>query len=134
MNALSLKVISDWRSAFGWSLFYVGAAIVAYLVLDGWTTRAFGFLSLSVPLTIAVSPSAAKIRRSEATYVAKSIREFLDGSGLPWDWEVFASVRLTCVEARTIRQRASAFRLPLGPDARMSLEELAENAERLAQA
>lgn len=72
-------------------------------------------------------------QRNNAAYVATTIREFLAGRGGEWDWDEFTSCSLRDPQLDSIRQRARAVELPVGDDERLSLEGLAEEAERLAQ-
>ncbi len=70
----------------------------------------------------------------DASKVAESIRSFLEGTGGDWDWDDFTSCSLRDWKLDNIRKRAGAVELPVGPEERAALEQLAEEAERLARA
>lgn len=69
----------------------------------------------------------------EALSVAKTIRDFLDGSGGEWDWDDFISCPLRNAALERIRSKAAAVELPGGEDARLALDALAEEAEQLSR-
>jgi len=72
-------------------------------------------------------------RQSDATYVAQTIRAFLQGTGGAHDWDAFTSCSLRDPQLDRIRMLAGAVDLPVGREERANLEVLAEQAERLAQ-
>lgn len=64
--------------------------------------------------------------------VATRLRDFLTGTGGPWDWDDFTSIPLADARLDDIRLRACAVALPLEADGRATLERLLAEAERLA--
>jgi hypothetical protein len=74
-----------------------------------------------------------KQQREEAAFAAQTIRDFLEGAGETWDWDDFTSCSLRDPQLNSIRKRAGAVDLPVGPEERATLEALAEEAERFAK-
>ena len=74
-----------------------------------------------------------KQQRDEAAYAVQTIRDFLDGAGGVWDWDDFTSCSLRDPQLNSIRKRAGAVDLPVGPEERATLEALAIEAERLSE-
>jgi hypothetical protein len=74
-----------------------------------------------------------KRQREDAAYAVQAMRAFIDGGGGPWDWDDFTSCPLSDPKLDSIRKRALALDLPLGPDERATLQRLAEEAEQLAR-
>ena len=74
-----------------------------------------------------------KTQSLSAAEVARSLREFLDGSGGDYDWDDFISVPLTDPELEQIRLEAESVALPLQVAGRVRLEDLLERAEALAR-
>jgi hypothetical protein len=66
----------------------------------------------------------------DATYVAQTIRAFLDGSGGEYDWDHFTSCSLRDPHLDDIRRRAGRVEPPCGPEETAQLEALATEAER----
>ena len=73
-----------------------------------------------------------KQQRDEAAYAVQTIRDFLGGAGGAWDWDDFTSCSLRDPQLDSIRKRAGAVDLPVGPEERAMLQALANEAERLA--
>lgn len=69
--------------------------------------------------------------QSGAAYVAKSIRDFLEGSGGEWDWDDFTSCPMADPRLDSIRRRAAAVELPVQPEGIATLQQLAVEAEEL---
>jgi hypothetical protein len=72
-------------------------------------------------------------QRQDAAYADQTIRAFLDGAGGAHDWDAFTSCSLRDPQVDTIRKRAGAVDLPVGPEERATLEVLADEAARLAK-
>jgi hypothetical protein len=70
---------------------------------------------------------------SGATYVAKTIRDFIGGCAEEWDWDDFTSCPLSDERLDSIRRRAAAVELPCEPEDLLTLEGLAVEAEELAR-
>ena len=48
--------------------------------------------------------------------VAKAIEDFLEGTGQPWDWDDFTSVRISDSSLESIRQRCAQLDLEFPPE------------------
>ena len=70
--------------------------------------------------------------RKDARKVAETIRAFIEGTGREWDWDDFTSCSLRDPQLESIRKQAGAVQLPVGDEEQAALEQLAEEAERLA--
>lgn len=72
-------------------------------------------------------------QRYDASYVVRTIRAFVDGSGGDRDWDDFTSCPLREPQLDDIRRRASNVDLPCGRAEIAQLEALAVEAEQLAR-
>ena len=72
-------------------------------------------------------------RQQDAAYISRTIRAFLNGSGGGWDWDDFTSCSIRDPDLDSIRERAAAVELPGGDQERVILEDLAKEADRLAE-
>jgi hypothetical protein len=75
-----------------------------------------------------------KGRKQEATYAARTIRSFLEGSCGDRDWDDFTSCSLSDPEVEGIRRSALAVDLPVDDEGQSKLLALADEAGRLATA
>ena len=66
-----------------------------------------------------------------ATDVAKSLRDYIEGTGAAWDWDDFTSVPIANSQLDDIRRRASAVTSPLTEESVIVLRELLIEAEGL---
>lgn len=69
----------------------------------------------------------------DASYVVKTIKAFLDGTGGDRDWDHFTSCSLRDPRLDDIRRRALNVYLPCGREEIAELEALAFEAEQLAR-
>lgn len=72
-------------------------------------------------------------QQQEATYAARVICTFLDGSCGDHDWDDFTSCSLLDHEVDRIRRSALAIDLPVDNEGQLMLLTLAGHADRLAQ-
>ena len=73
-----------------------------------------------------------KSQQEKAAYAARVIRNFLDETLGPYDWDDFTSCSLGDPEVDSIRLRASVVDLPVDADGQRELLELADESDRLA--
>lgn len=67
-------------------------------------------------------------------YVARHIRDFIDGASGEWDWDDFSSIPLADPRLEAIRAAACDVSLPCGDEELAELEALFEEAQSLARA
>jgi hypothetical protein len=72
-----------------------------------------------------------KARQQEASYAARTIREFLNGSGGDWDWDGFTSCSLRDPTLEGIRRRALGVDLPVDAEGEATLRALQAEAEEV---
>ena len=72
--------------------------------------------------------------RQQASYAAKSIRGFLDGSADPCAWDDFTSCSFSDPAIDSIRLRAATVDLPVSTSDRLLLAALAGEAEAIVSA
>ena len=73
-----------------------------------------------------------KGRQQEASYAARTIRTFLNGSCGDYDWDVFTSCSLRDTEVDRIRRHARDVDLPVDEEGEALLLSLADEADLLA--
>ena len=82
-------------------------------------------------LKVAVMPFERPSRRS-ADEVLRYLRDFLDGTGGPWDWDDFISIPIADPRLEDLRERAAALDLPMTDADTAPLKALVAEAEALA--
>jgi len=63
--------------------------------------------------------------------VARYLRDFLHGTGGPWDWDDFTSIPIADPRLEDLRQRAIALDLPMADDETAPLKALIAEAEMI---
>lgn len=64
--------------------------------------------------------------------VVQYLRDFLNGTGDPWDWDDFVSIPIADPRLEDIRRRAARLDLPIADDETGPLKELLMEAEAIA--
>lgn len=82
-------------------------------------------------LKIVLLPFERPMQRSPDE-VARYLRDFLNGTGGPWDWEDFISIPIADPRLEDLRQRASELDLPMTDDETAPLRVLVTEAEMIA--
>lgn len=72
-------------------------------------------------------------RQQDAAHISQIIKAFLDGSGGDWDWDDFTSCPISDPHLDSIRGRAAPVERPGGDQERAILEDLAKEADHLAE-
>lgn len=109
-----------------------------------WPLKAAAFVLLLpillafIVLKIVVIPFERPSRRSPDE-VLRYLRDFLNGTGGPWDWDDFISIPIADPRLEDLRERAAALDLPMtdadsGPLKALVAEAEASAAEALAAA
>lgn len=102
-----------------------------------WPIKVMMFVLLTpvilffIVLKIVLLPFERPIQRSPDE-VARYLRDFLNGTGGPWDWDDFISVPIADPRLEDLRQRASVLDLPMTDDETAPLKALVAEAEMIA--
>ena len=109
------------------------------LINDGspWLLKAATFILLLpflfafLVFKIIVKPFERPLVRS-ADEVLRYLRDFLDGTGGPWDWDGFISIPIADPHLEDLRARAAALDLPVSDSEIAPLKALVAEAEAIA--
>lgn len=86
-----------------------------------------------IVLTLLLKPFERPIKRSPEE-VARSLQDFLNGTGGPWDWDDFISIPIADPRLEDLRCRAASLDLPMADDDSAPLRALIAEAEIIAGA
>ncbi len=103
-----------------------------------WPVKVIMFVVLApvllifLVLKIVTLPFERPMQRSPDE-VARYLRDFLQGTGGPWDWDDFTSIPIAHPRLEDLRQRAMVLDLPMADDETATLKALIAEAEMIIE-
>ncbi|UIJ44828.1 hypothetical protein LZK98_17495 [Sphingomonas cannabina] len=104
-----------------------------------WSVKVLMFVLLTpvllafVALKLVLIPFERPVKRTPDE-VARYLRDFLNGTGGPWDWDDFISIPIADPRLEDLRRRAANLDLPMAGAETAPLQALVAEAEMIADA